>query len=131
MSYLIDSDRLIDAITGVATALHLLDDLSSEGVAVSIVSLGELFEGAFGAPNPNENLEAIREFLAGYPILGLSEPIMEMFGRIRSRLRKQGQLIPDLDLLIASTALAHDLTLVTRNRRHFERVPNLRLYNPA
>ena len=46
-------------------------------------------------------------------------------------LRRQGQLIPDLDLLIAATALAHDLTLVTRNRHHFERIPDLRLHSPT
>ena len=49
---------------------------------------------------------------------------------MRAFLRRQGQLIPDLDLLIAATALAHDLTLVTRNRRHFSRILSLRLYEP-
>lgn len=38
-----------------------------------------------------------------------------------------GNLIPDLDLLIASTALEHALVLLTRNRRHFQRIPQLRL----
>jgi predicted nucleic acid-binding protein len=37
-------------------------------------------------------------------------------------------LIPYLDLLIAATALAYDLTLLTRNRRHFQRIPDLKLY---
>ncbi len=37
-------------------------------------------------------------------------------------------LIPDADLFIAATALHHDLTLVTRNLKHFERVPGIRLY---
>ena len=45
--------------------------------------------------------------------------------------RRQGQLIPDLDLLIAATALHHDLTLLTRNIRHFNRIPELRLYQPS
>jgi tRNA(fMet)-specific endonuclease VapC len=40
----------------------------------------------------------------------------------------RGRLISDMDLLIAATAMHHNLTLVTRNHRHFERVPNLRLY---
>ena len=56
---------------------------------------------------------------------------MEQFARIRARLRRQGQLIPDLDLLIAATAVTHGLTLVTRNRRHFERIPELALYRPS
>lgn len=62
--------------------------------------------------------------------LGLDESTMETFGRVRNYLRRRGQLIPDFDLLIASTALQHDLTLLTRNTRHFARIPNLRLYLP-
>jgi tRNA(fMet)-specific endonuclease VapC len=46
----------------------------------------------------------------------------------RAQLRAQGTTIADLDLLIASTALYHDLVLVTRNLRHFRRVPGLRIY---
>ncbi len=53
---------------------------------------------------------------------------MELFGRHRSVLRRQGNMIPDMDLLIAATALNYDLTLMTRNIRHFARIPDLRLY---
>jgi predicted nucleic acid-binding protein len=53
---------------------------------------------------------------------------MERFAFIRADLRRRGQLIPDLELLIAATALHHDLTLLTRNVRHFDRIPELRRY---
>jgi predicted nucleic acid-binding protein len=53
---------------------------------------------------------------------------MKRFARLRGELRRQGQLIPDPDLLIAATALQHDLTIVTRNVRHFQRIPGLKLY---
>ena len=52
-------------------------------------------------------------------------------GHLVARLRQQGQLIPDMDLFIASTALEYELTLLTRNVRHFERVPDLALYQPS
>ena len=128
MRYLVDSDYVIDAIAGVVPSRKLLESLGFEGLAVSIVTLGELFEGAFLFPDPDVRLQTYLHFLVGYTVLNLSEPIIERFAQVRARLRQQGQLIPDLDLLIAATALAHDLTLVTRNRRHFERVPGLRLY---
>ena len=50
------------------------------------------------------------------------------FARVRGDLRVQGLLIPQADLFIAATALHHDLTLVTRNRRRFDRIPGLTLY---
>jgi predicted nucleic acid-binding protein len=55
----------------------------------------------------------------------LTDPVMETFARIRADLRRGGRLISDLDLLIAATAIHHDLTLITRNVRHFERIPAL------
>jgi tRNA(fMet)-specific endonuclease VapC len=50
-----------------------------------------------------------------------------MFGRKRGELRKQGLLIGDLDLLIASTSLYYELPLCTNNRRHYERIEGLRI----
>ena len=128
MRYLIDTDCIIDALSGNVPTLDLLDALSADGLAVSIITLGELFHGADRSTHPMEGQRAIRTFLSEYAVLNLSEPIIERFAAIRALLRRQGRLISDLDLLIAATALDHDLTLVTRNRRHFERVPGLRLF---
>jgi tRNA(fMet)-specific endonuclease VapC len=127
-TYLVDTDWLIDAIVGVPAARALLDRLSDDGLAVSIVSLGELFEGVHLSPDPAGHVASLKGFLTGYTVLNLSEPIMEVFGRLRADLRRQGKLIPDLDLLIAATTLVHGLTLLTRNVRHFARIPDLQLY---
>jgi len=128
--HLIDSDVLIDALTGSRNAPAVLDALSDDGLAVSVVSLAELYEGTYRSANPETAQQAIKDLLSGYEMLNLSDAIVATFGRLRALLRRQGRLIPDLDLMIASTALAHDLTLVTRNQRHFSRVPQLRLYLP-
>jgi tRNA(fMet)-specific endonuclease VapC len=130
-TYLIDTDWLIDAITGVPAACALLDRLSDAGLAVSVVSLGELFEGVHHSPDPKRHLAALKGFLTGYTMLTLSEPIMEVFASIRARLRRSGLLIPDFDLLIAATAIHHERTLLTRNLRHFARLPELTLYQQS
>jgi predicted nucleic acid-binding protein len=43
----------------------------------------------------------------------------------------RGELIPDFDPLIGATALVHDLTVLTFNLRHFQRIPELKLYQPG
>jgi tRNA(fMet)-specific endonuclease VapC len=129
--YLVDSDWLIDAFLGVPTAVNLLAMLRDEGLAVSIISYGELFEGALGAPDPATELARFRRFLARLALLSLDDRTMERFSRLRAELRRRGQLIPDLDLLIAATALHQDLTLLTRNVRHFNRIPELSLYRSS
>jgi predicted nucleic acid-binding protein len=128
VSYLLDSDWLIDALIGKSAAVTLVARLRHEGLAVSVVSYGEVFEGAVRAANPQAELNRFRAFLRGFALVPLSDPIMERFAFTRADLRGAGRLIPDLDLLIAASAIHHDLTLVTRNRRHFARVPGLRLY---
>src|SRR5215212_4130136 len=122
--------RSIDAFVGVPAAVSLLARLRTEGLAVSIISYGELFEGALGAPDPAAELARFRRFLARLALLELDDAVMERFARLRTELRRRGQLIPDLDLLIAATAMHHDLTLLTRNVRHFHRIPQLRLHQP-
>ena len=127
MSNLIDTDLIIDGLNNQPYVLEGLEKRAETGVAVSIISLGELYEGAYRDPDPDPRLAGMRQFLAGYQVLGLSEDAMVVFARERERLRRQGQLIPDLDLLIAATAVASGLTLVTRNTRHFARITGLQL----
>jgi tRNA(fMet)-specific endonuclease VapC len=129
--YLVDADWLIDAAIGRPRAQRTLDRLSDEGLAVSIVAVAEVYEGAFGTPDPHATLAGLRDFLGDFAVLPLTDPIAERFARMRAALRQQGQLIPDMDLLIAATALEEDLTLVTRNERHFNRIPELTLYQPS
>src|SRR2546423_14731325 len=54
--------------------------------------------------------------------------LCQQFARIRGDLRRKGQIIGDFDILIASTAIHHHLTLVTRNIKDYQRIPNLKLY---
>jgi tRNA(fMet)-specific endonuclease VapC len=93
--------------------------------------LGEVYDGAFGTDDPEAALTHFRDFLSDYPALPLTDPIMAIFARTRADLRGRGMRIPDLDLLIAATAIEHDLTLLTGNRRHFDRVAGLRIYQES
>lgn len=131
MSYLIDTDWLIDALLGVPRAVATLERLSDHDLGVSIVSDGELFEGAVGGADASERLAHYRAFLDRFTTIPLSDPVMERFARTRRELRAAGRLIPDLDLLIGATATTHNLKLLTRNLRHFERIPDLTLYQPS
>ena len=131
MRHLLDSDWLIDALVGVPSTLANIDELGRHLVGVSIVSHGELLEGAYAHLDPASELVRYRVFLSRFPMLPLTGSIMERFGKLRYDLRRQGQLIPDLDLLIAATAIDHDLALATRNLRHFVRVPDLEIVRLA
>ena len=52
---------------------------------------------------------------------------MDIFGEIKAGLQKSGHTIDDMDLLIAATAIAQNMVLVTHNTKHFEHIPGIRL----
>jgi len=127
MRYLIDTDWAIDHLHNVEKVVRKLDELAPEGLALSIISLAELYEGVYYSSDPSANKKALHKLLSGVSILDIGEEICEIFGRERGRLRKEGKIIGDLDLFIACTCLYHNLTLLTNNREHFERIGNLEI----
>lgn len=126
--YLLDTDWIIQTLGGRQPAVQALNRLASSPIYVSYVSVGEIYEQAFRTVDPQAHLIGFRQFLGRYQMLTLTDLIMERFGEVRAFLRRRGELIGDCDILIAATALADDLTLLTSNRRHFQRIPDLRLF---
>jgi tRNA(fMet)-specific endonuclease VapC len=99
----------------------------SGGLAISTVILAELYAGAYKHPNPNRLLGLIADLLQEVTTLDFDEACAQEFGKVKGGLGQQGISVPDVDLLIASVALVHDLTLVTHNTADFQNIPNLRL----
>jgi tRNA(fMet)-specific endonuclease VapC len=128
VTYLVDTDRLIDFLKGRADAVRLIATLASDGLAMSLMTFGEVYDGIYRSGDPSGQEATFVRVLAWIPVLGLNQDIMREFARIRGGLRLAGQPIGDADVLIAATAIHHDLTLVTRNLRHYERIPNLKLF---
>ena len=128
MTSLIDSDRGAGWLRGRPAVVDALRSLAPDGLAISLVTCGEIYEGSSSGRDPVGSERAFRQFLRAVDVLPLTRPIGRRFARIRGDLRRRGQVIGDPDLLIAATALHHDLTLVTGNRGHFQRIPDLRMY---
>jgi tRNA(fMet)-specific endonuclease VapC len=127
MKYLVDTDWIIHYLRGAEKVTQKLISVKVEGLAISMVSLAEIYEGVCQSPDPLANERVLKDFLTGVSVLQVDEEICKTFGKERARLRKQGKLIGDFDLLIASTCLHHNLILLTGNIKHFERVESLKI----
>ncbi len=125
MRYLVDTDWVIDHLHGRSQVVKRLEELAPEGIGLSVVTLAELYEGVFYSTTPQDNEKVLQDFLDGVEVLTLDDSICRIFARERGKLRAAGMLIGDIDLLIGSTAICYDLTLLTNNRRHFERLDGL------
>ena len=131
MSYLIDTDTVADWLNNRPEAVRLLAVLQPEGLAISLITYGEVYDGIYYGRDPGSAERTFGRFLRGVTVIPLTRTIMKRFASIRGHLRRQGFMVQDPDLLIAATALTHDRTLVTRNLRHFQRIPNLMVYAEA
>ena len=127
MQYLLDTDWVVHCLHGVTRVTARLDQLMPEGVGLSIVSMAELYQGVFFSTDPEGNERALHQFLAGIDLVPIDDAVCQIFATERGRLRAAGTSIGDFDLLIGSTAIRHNLTVLTNNRRHFERVRGLRI----
>ena len=126
LQYLIDTDWVIHYLHAHAAIVARLDELQPQGLALSVISLAELYEGVFYSRDPEGDERDLQDFLRGVTLLGIDDDTCRIFGRERGRLRAAGTLRGDFDL-IGATALHHNLTLLTDNRRHFERIDGLRI----
>ena len=111
----------------------MLARLSDEGIAISIITYIEIYQGVLRSPTPKEAERKLTAFVDTVSILPISPAVARRCAHIRETLRKQRKEFRRRasDLLIAATALEHDLTLVTRNREDYEDVPNIRFYQPS
>ena len=134
MAYLIDSDWAIDHLAGNDEASLLLSNLSEKGsLAISIITYLEIYQGVLRSTTPREAQEQLKAFVATVSVLSISLTVARRCATIRETLRTQGKEFKRraFDLLIAATALEHNLMLVTRNTEDYEDVPDIRFYQPT
>ncbi len=124
----LDSDFLVGVLRNQTEALAKLDQLEALGHPLSTTTINavELYKGAALSANSRANRERVKELLKCLVILPLDLEAAKEAGPILAKLRRQGQSIGDMDGLIGGIVLSHKEVLVTRNLRHYNRIPSLR-----
>jgi predicted nucleic acid-binding protein len=92
---------------------------------VSVVTAAELFAWVLRAKASPARLQGLLDLLRDLACIDVNPAVARKFGEIRAQQLDQGLYTPEMDLLIASTALVHELTLVTHNVQDFAQVPGL------
>lgn len=130
MRYLIDTNILIPYFAGDAATIRLLKHLTPEGIAVSILSYLELYQGVIESANPEDARDQFDGFFSDMEVYSVSPAVARKCAEIRSDLKKRGRNTRRraFDLVIAATALEHGLELVTRNTKDYRDVTGLTLY---
>jgi predicted nucleic acid-binding protein len=105
----------------------LLATLEGEPLAISVFVLCELEAGAARADRSERERQRVYALCSALSLVLPDERLAAVYGDTLARLLDAGRTIAAIDLLIASTALLDSAPIVTRNRKHFDIVPKLRV----
>lgn len=125
--YLLDSNFCISCLRRKPWALEALGSVTPAELAVPALTVGELVLGTHLSGAQERERAKVDAFLLPFDVLAFGRDEALEWAALEAVLRKQGNRLEAEDGMIAATALAHRLTLVTGNRKHFERVPGLKL----
>ena len=129
MGYLIDTNILIYSLKKDEVVNDNFEYYKHIPKAISIISYGELFYRARKSNFPEKNTAIVHHISELFPIMDVNKTIIETFGEVKSYLEKNGKIIDDFDIIIGSTALSMNYTLITSNESHFKRIPGLKVEN--
>jgi len=130
MKYLLDTNICIYIIKKKPeSVIRKFNRLKTGSIAISAITLSELYYGIAKSSKPDENMIALIEFISPLEVVDFTNNDALIYGKIRSSLERKGSPIGSMDLLIASIAVSQDLVLVTNNVKEFSKVEDLRIEN--
>ena len=127
--FLLDTDIIIFNMKGHANVQKNLRQHIDDPISISVITLMELYYGARKSERVSANLAKIKTLEQSIEVIPVGMEATEIFGILKAQLEIAGNRLDDFDLIIASCAIAHNLTLVTNNTKHFRRIDGIRLAN--
>lgn len=125
MHYILDTNTCIFAIKQDADVIKHMQAQSPADIAVTAMTVAELYFGAVKSKTSRKTREAVDTFLEPFDVFNFDTAAAEHYATVRATLEKQGTPIGERDLIIASIALANHCAVVTNNTSEFKRVPAL------
>lgn len=126
MKYLLDTNVLISLFKNRHGIREAILRTGRNQCAISTLTIGELLVGAYKGNDIRQRYE-VEKTKELFSTLHVSEAVIDIYAKTRANLESSGIRLDSIDLLIASTALYHDLTIVTHNVKHFERIRGLKV----
>jgi len=130
MKYLIDTNICIYIMNNhPPEVFEKFRNIGVGAIGISSITVSELYYGAYKSSKIKQNIKRVEEFLYPFEILPYDESASREYGKIRSYLEKNGQIIGPLDMLIAAHAISRNLTIITNNIKEFKRIKSLQVEN--
>lgn len=131
MKFLLDSDVLIDHLNNKNVYLSSVLKGFDRNLYISVITWSEIMYGIKKPANFDKNLTIFKNFLNDLEIkiIKFDKKIADKFIDLKIDLEKKGNRLEDFDLIIGSTAITKDLMLITKNTKHFSRIPGIKIFS--
>lgn len=106
---------------------HIIEH-SSDNICITIFNHAELFTGV-KMKSSLKLKRSVEDLIERLEIIPFNKEASYKYAEIRSFLQQSGAIIDDMDMLIASCAMAEKAVLITNNEKHFSRIPGLNIQN--
>jgi len=122
---LVDTDVFSYLMNGTGYASVYKPHVQGKLVAVSFVTVGELYFGAYRKSWGAERIADLKDKLRSVTIVPYDEAVCRTYAEIKSAMQSKGKPVADNDLWIAACAIRHGIPLVSNNAKHFADIPGL------
>ena len=126
--YLLDTDICAFYLSKKYALREKIEAVGEINCFVSEITIAELLYGAHKSNDYESNKNDPIKIMKFANLVRLL-PSYDLYGKEKARLQKTGQIIPEFDILIATTAVHHNMTLVTNNTKHMSRIDGIQLEN--
>jgi len=124
----LDTDIMVALLRGEEKAINKIAALEFiEPLSTTPLNATELFKGAYRSKFSQENVIQVQNLLSNLKILDYDLESARQSAQIIEKMRKKGKTVGDMDSIIAGIAIANNESLVTRNVKHFKRIPGLKV----
>ena len=126
--YLLDMNICIFAINNrPANVLEIIKKKSKAGIYISSLTVAELEYGVENSKYIEDNRIALLKFLSIFNVLNFDDMDAAPYGKLKTKLKKSGQIIGSIDMLLAAQAISKELIFVTNNVDEFKRIDGLKI----
>jgi tRNA(fMet)-specific endonuclease VapC len=124
--YLLDTNICIFFIKGQYGLNKKIADVGEQNCFISEMTVAELKYGIENSKTPDIMRPIVEAFISKLVIIPVFNSL-DIYAREKVKLRRQGQMIDDFDILIGATAIANDMIMVTNNVEHLKRLGNIQI----
>ena len=130
MGFIIDTCVIINVEKNIQSFRQMVAGYEKEKFYLSVITESELLHGIYRAKNlavRNKRRSFVEKILREFPVLSIDSPIARIHAEIWAELLNSGQMIGAHDLWIAASCIANGYTLITEDKKDFEKVPGLQI----